>query len=161
VTRQTGVSATIRPVDPGEGERLRGIAIAAKAHWDYDLDFVTRWAARGDWSRKALAGKEVYVVETHGEAVAWAALVSKNGVWWLDDLWVLPEWMGKGIGTRLFRHIADRARALGGPTRLEWQAEPNAVGFYEKVGGRYLRDGEPTSWGRVLPVMGIDLGEER
>jgi hypothetical protein len=41
--------------------------------------------------------------------------------------------------------------------RLEWQAEPNSVGFYEKLGGRYLRDGEPTSWGRVLPVMGLDL----
>jgi tRNA (cmo5U34)-methyltransferase len=40
---------------------------------------------------------------------------------------------------------------------VEWQAEPNSVGFYEKVGGRYLRYGEPTSWARVLPIVGLDL----
>ena len=30
-------------------------------------------------------------------------------------------------------------------------------GFYEKVGGRYLRDGDPSEWDRVLPVMGVEL----
>jgi hypothetical protein len=34
---------------------------------------------------------------------------------------------------------------------------PSAVGFYEKMGGRYLRDSAPSEWGRVLPVMGVDL----
>ena len=150
-------AATIRRVRTNEGERLREIAIAAKAHWDYDLDFVRHWAARGDFSPAAIAGKEIYVAEIDGEPVGWAALVVKGDVWWLDDLWIVPEWIGKGVGTRLFELVVARARALGGPTRLEWQAEPNAVGFYEKVGGRYLRDGEPTSWGRVLPVMGFDL----
>jgi hypothetical protein len=32
----------------------------------------------------------------------------------------------------------------------------NAVGFYEKVGGRKLRD-RVTEWGRVAPWMGLDL----
>lgn len=40
---------------------------------------------------------------------------------------------------------------------LEWEAEPNAIGFYERVGGRVLRTSEPTIWGRVLPVMGVEL----
>jgi GNAT superfamily N-acetyltransferase len=158
VTRQEASTVALRLVRPDEGERLRAIAIVAKAHWDYDLDFVKHWAGRGDWSPEALAGKEIYVAETmEGELVAWAALVSKHGVWWLDNLWVVPAWMGQRIGTRLFQHIADRARALGGPTRMEWQAEPNSIGFYEKLGARYLRDGERTSWGRVLPVMGLEL----
>ena len=77
---------------------------------------------------------------------------------WLDDLWVEPEWIGKGIGSLLFRHAVERARRLGGK-RLEWEAEPNAVGFYENLGGRYLRDSEPSVWGRVIPVMGVDLAE--
>jgi GNAT superfamily N-acetyltransferase len=157
VTRQAS-AVDLRLVRPDEGEQLREIAIAAKAHWDYDLDFVRHWASRGDWSAEALTGKEIYVAESaDGELVAWAALVPRHGVWWLDDLWVVPDWMGRGIGTRLFEHIAARARVLGGPTSLEWQAEPNSIGFYEKVGARYLRDGEPTSWGRRLPVMGIEL----
>ena len=35
--------------------------------------------------------------------------------------------------------------------RMEWEAEPNALGFYERMGGRYLRDSDPRSkWGRTL-----------
>jgi GNAT superfamily N-acetyltransferase len=110
-----------------------------------------------DFSRPAVVENEIYVAEVGGNVIAWAALVARHDVWWLDDLWVAPAAMGKGVGRRLFEHIADRARALGGPTRMEWQAEPNSVGFYEKVGGRYVRDSEPTSWGRVLPIMAVDL----
>ena len=40
---------------------------------------------------------------------------------------------------------------------MEWEAEPNAAGFYAKVGGRYLRDSEPTAFGRVIAVMGVDV----
>jgi GNAT superfamily N-acetyltransferase len=74
----------------------------------------------------------------------------------LDELWVEPGWIGQGVGSRLFRFVAAHATDLGA-TRMEWEADPNAVGFYERMGGRYLRDGEPSEWGRILPVMGIDL----
>jgi hypothetical protein len=40
---------------------------------------------------------------------------------------------------------------------MEWEAEPNAVGFYERMGARRVRAGEPSVWGRVNPVLGIDL----
>src|SRR5207247_10253115 len=59
---------------------------------------------------------------------------------WLDDLWVEPKWIGTRIGSRLFRHAAGRGEQLGA-SRMEWEAEPNAIGFYEKLGGRYVRDG--------------------
>jgi GNAT superfamily N-acetyltransferase len=158
VTGQRELAISVRAPGPDEGERLREIAIASKAHWGYDLDFVRRWAARGDFSAAGLSAgaKEVYVADMDGAAVAWAALVPRVVLMWLDDLWVDPPWIGRGVGSLLFRHAVERARRLGG-SRLEWQAEPNSIGFYEKLGGCYLRDGELTSWGRVLPVMGLDL----
>jgi len=156
VTGQRDLAVTVRAVRPDEGERLREIAAAAKAYWGYDAEFVQGWAARGDFSPGGLRAKEVYVADADGAAVAWAALVPRPEVMWLDDLWVDPPWIGRGIGSTLFRHAVERVRRLGG-ARLEWQAEPHSVGFYEKVGGRYIRDGEPTSWGRVLPVMGLEL----
>ena len=64
--------------------------------------------------------------------------------------------MGEGVGSALFRHALGRAGELGA-VRLGWKAEPNAVGFYEHLGGRYSRSSEPSEWGRVLPVMGIDV----
>jgi GNAT superfamily N-acetyltransferase len=143
----------IRAAEPGERERLREIAIASKAHWGYDEEQVRRWGEGLELS----PGVDRFVAEVDGEVVAYASLVCEDDVCVLDELWVEPEWIGKGVGSGLFRFALARARE-GGARRLEWEAEPNAVGFYERMGGRYLRDSEPSAWGRVTPVMGIDLG---
>jgi GNAT superfamily N-acetyltransferase len=146
----------IRPARGDEGEQLREIAIAAKAHWGYDESWVRSWAAHGDFSPEALSAHPFLVAEADGRAVAFAKLIPKGDVAWLDDLWVEPEWIGRGVGTMLFEASADHARERGAK-RMEWEAELNAVGFYEKVGGRYLRDSEETELGRVLPVMELRL----
>jgi len=151
---------SIRPARADEGERLRGIARAAKAHWGYDEDWVRGWAAQGDFTPEALAGKPVLVAEFGGHALGFASLIPQGEVCVLGDLWIDPDWIGRGIGTRLFEACAERARDLGA-TRMEWEAEPKAVGFYEKLGGRYLRDSEPTQLGRRIPVMGMDLSPPR
>ena len=132
--------------------RLREIAYAAKAHWGYDPALVRAWADGIDVED----GREVLVEEAGGVICAWASVVPGGGVCVLEDLWVEPEAMGRGLGARLFRRACERARELGAE-RLEWEAEPNATGFYERMGGRYLRPGEPSEWGRVLDVMGLDL----
>jgi GNAT superfamily N-acetyltransferase len=142
----------LRPAAPADFERARELTLASKAHWGYDPDFVRRWVDGLTFE----GGQERWIAELDGEIVAWAALIPPaDGVAVLDDLWVDPAWIGRGVGGRLFRLAADRARELGAE-RLEWGAEPNAVGFYEKMGGRKLRD-HVTEWGRVAPWMGVDL----
>jgi GNAT superfamily N-acetyltransferase len=152
------VDISIRPARPQEGDRLRQIALAAKAHWGYDEDWVRGWAAQGDFSPEALAARPVLVADLGGRAIGFAMLIAQGDVCVLDDLWIDPDWIGRGIGTRLFEACAERARDLGA-TRLEWEAEPNAVGFYERMGGRYLRESAPTELGRTVPDMGLELGE--
>jgi N-acetylglutamate synthase-like GNAT family acetyltransferase len=143
---------TVRAVRPGDHERLRELTFESKAHWGYGHDLVRRWADELEFP----TGGDSWVAEEDGAIVAWAALTPpRDGVAILDHLWVGPAAMGHGLGSRLFQLAADRARALGA-TRLEWSAEVNAIGFYEKVGGRRLRD-HVTEWGRVAPWMGLDL----
>lgn len=142
----------LRPAAPDDYERVRELTFESKAHWGYDRDFVRRWADGLGFEDE----EERWVVELDGAIVAWAGLVPlADGVAVLDDLWVDPAAIGRGLGSRLFRLAADRARELGAE-RLEWGAEPNAVGFYEKLGGRKLRD-HVTEWGRLAPWMGLDL----
>jgi GNAT superfamily N-acetyltransferase len=149
---------TIRRARPDEGPRLKDVAIAAKSHWGYERERVLRWADDGDFSPRALAGTDAFVADVDGRAVGWASLLRKRDGWWLEDLWVEPVWMGRGLGARLFRHAAAHARALGAE-RLQWEADPNAVPFYERMGARVVRDSEPSVWGRILPVMELDLGD--
>jgi GNAT superfamily N-acetyltransferase len=142
----------LRHAAPDDYERVRELTFESKAHWGYDRDLVRRWADDLIFER---AG-ERWVAELDTVIVAWAALAPPaDGVAVLDHLWVDPAWMRRGLGSRLFRLAADRARELGAQ-RLEWSAEPNAVGFYEKLGGRKLRD-HVTEWGRLAPWMGLEL----
>jgi GNAT superfamily N-acetyltransferase len=140
-----------------DAERLRELTEASKAHWGYDRDFVRRWASGLDLSAESPRWGELYVAEVDGDVVAWAGLIPQGKTCVLDDLWVDPPWIGKGVGSELFRFAAERARGLGA-RRLEWGAEPNAVGFYERLGGRRLRD-HVSEWGRVTPWMGLELDE--
>ena len=128
-------------------ERLRDIAYAAKAHWGYDHEQVRAWADSIDIDD----GRILFVEDD----VAWASIVPQGDVCVLEDMWVDPPAMGRGIGTRLFRLAVESALELGA-LRLEWEAEPNAVGFYEKMGGRHIGE-RMSSWGRMLSLMGVDL----
>jgi N-acetylglutamate synthase-like GNAT family acetyltransferase len=143
---------SVRGARPGDSERLRDLTFESKAYWGYDRDLVRRWADGLAFESE----EERWVAEVEGEVVAWAGLVPpEDGIAVLDDLWVDPACMGHGLGTRLFRVAAERARELGAE-RLEWGAEHNALGFYEKLGGRKLRD-YVTEWAREGSWYGMDL----
>jgi GNAT superfamily N-acetyltransferase len=146
----------IREGREADFERLREIAVDSKAHWGYERALVEEWAEGGEFEPESLGRRFVYVAEAEGAPVGWASLVPRGEVGWLEDLWVEPAWIGRGVGRMLFEHAKDRARELGA-ARLEWEAEPNAHGFYERMGGSYVRDSEVTEWGRVLDVLGVEL----
>jgi GNAT superfamily N-acetyltransferase len=145
----------LRPAHADEAEALRGLLAAAKGHWGYPPGGVAAWARTVDIA-ETLREQEVWVAAEDGAPVAWAGLVPpRAGVAVLDHLWVDPLHMGLGIGSALFRQAARRAAELGA-VRMEWEAEPNALGFYHRMGGRELRT-VVSEWGRTLSVMGVEL----
>lgn len=146
----------VRAGTEGDFARLREIAVEAKGHWGYDRARVEDWAKDGDFEAESLRAREVYVAEADGAAIGWGALIMRGEIGWLEDLWVDPPWIGRGVGRLLFEHVAERARGLGA-RRLEWEAEPNAAGFYRRMGAAYVRPSEVTEWGRVLDVLGVEL----
>ncbi len=117
---------TIRAASGEEGDRLKEIAIAAKQFWGYEPDKVREWADRGDFSPAQLEKLTVFVAEAGEHAIGWCSLEPRGELWWLADLWIEPEWIGKGVGSRLFRHGARHAQREGAK-RLEWEAEPNSA----------------------------------
>jgi GNAT superfamily N-acetyltransferase len=60
----------------------------------------------------------------------------------LEDLFVLEQWRGRGIGLQLLRALAALAVERG-CARLEWTVldwNEAAIGFYEQQGARVLPD---------------------
>ena len=69
----------------------------------------------------------------------YSTFLARPGIY-LEDLFVSPEWRGRGVGRALLVHLA-RLAVGRGCGRLEWAVldwnEP-AIGFYERLGARPL-----------------------
>lgn len=59
----------------------------------------------------------------------------------LGHLFVRPELIKKGLGSVLFKRAIARAKSLG-KQRLHWISDPDAEGFYMKMGARMTGVGE-------------------
>jgi GNAT superfamily N-acetyltransferase len=86
------------------------------------------------------------IAEQAGEPVAFATyhftfstFSAKPGLW-LDDLFVLEEQRGTGIGTALLTHLSSIA-VEAGCCRLNWivnQSNNRGIAFYERIGAAVL-----------------------
>ena len=82
---------------------------------------------------EGLAEGRTHVAEEGGSLVGFATWIDVGGATELDDLFVDPDWMRRGIATALVNRIVDVLRARG-VERLEVTANYHALGFYHAVG---------------------------
>jgi GNAT superfamily N-acetyltransferase len=119
--------------EPSEAATLSAVAWAAKAFWKYPSDWMEQWREQLTITPIFIAENEVFAAIINGQTIAFYALLQKPEVLRLEHLWVLPDWMGQGIGRALFRHAAERAAARGAFS-LTIEADPNAEPFYQRMG---------------------------
>jgi GNAT superfamily N-acetyltransferase len=142
---------------PGDAETLTRIAFAAKRYWGYPERWIERWQESLTITPEFIRRNEVYVAMLDGEIVGFHALAGRGRRIELEHLWVTPEYIGTGIGRALFDHAVRRTAALGAEI-LGIEADPNAEGFYRRMGARrvgeisYAIDGQR----RVLPLLVVD-----
>jgi GNAT superfamily N-acetyltransferase len=82
---------------------------------------------------EGLAEGRTYVAEEDGSLVGFATWAETAGTMELEDLFVDPDHMRRGIATALIERIAQVLRARGAG-RLQVTANPDALGFYRAVG---------------------------
>jgi ribosomal protein S18 acetylase RimI-like enzyme len=149
---------SIRPVGAQEADTLTQIALAAKRHWGYPERWMDLWRPQLTFTPEYFVENESWAAETNHIPIAFYTLLEKDGLAWIENLWVSPNYIGKGIGKQLFSHALEQSRQRG-YKRLRLEADPNALGFYERMGMKKIGervsevDGQP----RVLPIMEIQL----
>ena len=144
---------TIRRARPDEADALTALATRAKAHWGYDAEFMARVIDAMTISAADIEAHQVWLLEDASGRVVGFHRVIPGDPAEVEDMWVEPDAMGHGHGRRLFEHAVAIARSLGA-SALELDADPNAAGFYERMGME--RIGETPSTlipGRALPRM--------
>ncbi|MGY0024063.1 N-acetyltransferase family protein [Streptomyces sp. cg35] len=150
----------IRAGRPDEAERLSALALRSKAHWGYDADFMAACVAELTLGADEVAERRTVVAEDRdGRVLGFATLEGRPPRGELGLMFVDPDAMGCGVGRLLFDQVRATARAAGF-ARFGWAADPNAVPFYEAMGGRRVGTIPSGSVpGRVLPLMEADLGD--
>jgi GNAT superfamily N-acetyltransferase len=172
---------------PDHAGILTEIAISAKRHWNYPERWIEMWrpvlaispeyiSENETWMAiverpvgfyslvdTVIAGRALFPTK-QSQSLCSTALPSlplprnDEDSLWLDNLWVLPEFMGQGMGRQLFQHALERSHTLHA-SKLKIEADPNAQSFYEKMGARKVGehhskiDDQP----RILPIMEINL----
>ena len=149
---------SIRRVIPIEADVLTQIAISAKRYWNYPEKWMEIWIPQLTFSPEYFEANESWAAEMDDVPIAFYTWQDRNGIAWIENLWVSAEYIGTGVGKQLFLHALELARHRGYKI-MQLESDPNARGFYEKMGMRKIGehqaevDGQP----RMIPVMEIEL----
>jgi GNAT superfamily N-acetyltransferase len=125
---------------PVIAELIRGLARFEKL--EQEVVMTDKLLAAGLFGDRPYA--EVVLAEDDGRPVGFAlffhnfsTFLGRPGIY-LEDLFVLPEQRGQGIGRMLLAHLA-RLAVERGCGRLEWAVldwNRDAIKFYERLGAR-------------------------
>jgi GNAT superfamily N-acetyltransferase len=149
-------ASAIRRGRPADAAALTDLAFRSKAHWGYDASLLELWRPDLTFTPESIAEHETFVIDRAGAPIGVAAISYEDGVAELEALWVDPAAMGEGLGRRLFARAVEGARALGA-RQLVIASDPNAEGFYRRMGARGAGSVPAKPAGRRLPKLVFDL----
>ena len=153
----------IRDAVVEDAENLTSIAFAAKRFWNYPEDYLQLWKdeltittdyIKYNFVRVYLADNKVvgfYSCFKLEEQIKFSSGYMESGDW-LDHMFIYPEYHKRGIGTQMFEDIKLNIKSnnLFCPIRIF--VDPNAVGFYDKMGAKSFRMSGSSIPGREIPV---------
>jgi GNAT superfamily N-acetyltransferase len=153
-------TVTLRPAAPAEADALSRLALRSKGHWGYDDRFLAACRSELTLDPEQCDGVHT-VVAQHGDTLlGFYRLAGQAPVAELAALFVDPAAIGRGVGAMLLTDAVDRARALG-ISRLVIDADPNAEGFYTRMGARQVgRVASGSIAGRELPRLELAIGPQ-
>ena len=151
------MSLTIEKANPEEADELTKVVIASKRHWGYPDEWIDLWKDDLLITAETIKSRDFYVGRNEKEIVFVYSIgpLSEHKCE-LEDCWVAPQYIGQGYGMIIFEQLKTTLASLGCLTCLII-SDPNAEGFYRKMGA--VRVGERASKpeGRVLPLLEIEI----
>ena len=160
----------IRRALESDAAMLTALSFASKRHWGYPDAYFDRWAPELTIDEDYIRANDVLVYEDNQTIVGYYAIVELredvmvSGVkrakgFWLEHMFVAPRHIGRGIGRQLFAHLRQRCRVRG-INVLGILSDPNARGFYARMGCRYVGEYPSTIEDRTTPFLRLIAAQE-
>jgi N-acetylglutamate synthase-like GNAT family acetyltransferase len=133
--------------------KLTEIALKSKSYWGYSDELLKSWKHDLTVSEKMIQEMMVYKFIFDTKIIGFYILNQpKEKSIELEFLFVLPSFIGKGIGNQLIQHAFIQAKKLK-CNQVTLLADPHAVPFYESKGFVLIGNKESAIVGRFLPLM--------
>src|SRR5690606_19491917 len=146
----------IRSAATGDASELTIIAFAAKWYWGYPEEWIALWADQLTVDGTYIEANRVFLADDGACILGWCAVAERREEYWIDYCWVLPEATRSGIGRALVQHAFRLVAELRAST-VKVVADPNAEGFYCKLGFRLIGNHPSVPSGRSLPVLEAEV----
>ncbi len=141
-------------------EVLTEIALTSKAYWNYTPEQIESWREDLTITPERFEKWEIFKYKDQDKIAGFHILNFSEDVGHcdLEFLFILPEYIGKGIGKKLLLHAFQTAKE-NRETCMRVLSDPNAESFYAKYGFEVISKEESSVPGRFLPIMEKELGD--
>lgn len=124
----------ITDAQPGNLGQINELLRLSKAYWGYDSDFLDRFMAKLGITHAYMQQHAIklFYVDDH-LAGFFNFSFNTDGLFELDNFFLHPNYIGKGIGRKLWQACCQEAKQQGENEFIIW-SDPNAEPFYVKMG---------------------------
>ena len=136
---ESNAGVALLPAPPEVAEELTQIAMTSKAHWGYSEAFMQSCLEELTVHQDDLldplniCGIAKLVDTVAGYYLLTPKLDAERPCMELEALFVLPEFMGQGVGRALFEDAVAQAKSRDCEA-IDIQSDPSAESFYKKMG---------------------------
>ena len=140
-----------------DNETLTAITKKSKAFWGYSPEQIQEWDKNLTISQDYIKEHNVYKLTVNNLIIGYYSYFFKDEKEIeLDNLFVLPEYIGKGLGKYLVLDFLSRIKDQKAE-RIILDSEPNAESFYSKMGFVKIGEFETSIKNRFMPIMEMKL----
>lgn len=160
----------IRPASISDSRVLTHISFAAKKYWNYPKEYFKIWEKELTITAEYIQTNVVYIVEEQEQAIGyfslvevkeefWAGKVFVNKGFWLEHIFILPDYIGQGIGSQLIDILKLKCREMK-IDKIYIFSDPHATGFYDKLGAQYRGESPSSIEGRTVSQYELRIDDE-
>jgi len=146
---------TLRRAQPSEADAVRDLIGRSMAVWDKPAGYVEEAIGLMSLSPEDVERDEAWVLDDGTQLVGFLRVSVSGTDAEIEELHLEPQWIGRGLGRRLFEHAVERSRATGAE-RLVWSTDRYALGFYLVMGG-VITGSEPSGIAGDEPLTLMEL----
>ena len=147
----------IKAANTSDAQQLTTLTLASKSFWGYTSDQIKAWTSDLTITTEYIRNHQVIKLENDLKILGYYSTyeISSTQIK-LDNLFIHPSYIGKGLGKMLLKHCIQTAKQKG-VLSIELDADPHAESFYQHFGFTTIDQIATSIPGRFLPVMALDI----